>query len=123
MASKWVEGKPFQRHNPIANHVPQLVGAQLLSEYAAFRGTIQYLDKVLERLRHKPLWTIEGALLEPAATSQVQDPAFSQTVCTALQIALVTLLKQWGIQPVVTVGHSSGTLKKKRKIRPLGLLT
>jgi acyl transferase domain-containing protein len=84
------------------------VGVQLLSEYTIFRDTIQYLDEVLGSLQRKPTWTIEEALLEPAATSQINDPAFSQTICTALQIALLALLKQWGIEPVAAVGHSSG---------------
>ncbi|KAK5997657.1 Prosolanapyrone synthase [Cladobotryum mycophilum] len=88
---------------------PQM-GAQLFPEFAVFKRTIRYLDKVLGKLQYKPSWTIEGALLEPAVTSQIQDPVFSQTVCTGLQIALVTLLKQWGIRPLVTVGHSSGEM-------------
>ncbi|CAG8888828.1 unnamed protein product [Penicillium egyptiacum] len=88
---------------------PQM-GAQLLHEFGVFRRTIQYLDAVLSKLQKKPSWTIEGALLEPAATSRIHDPAFSQTVCTALQIALVSLLKQWGIHPKATVGHSSGKI-------------
>lgn len=86
------------------------VGAQLLHEFGAFRHTIQYLDEVLSKLQKKPSWSIEGALLEPAATSNIHNPAFSQTVCTALQIALVSLLKQWGIHPKFTVGHSSGKI-------------
>ncbi len=87
------------------------VGAQLIHEYAVFRGTIRDLDNVLRGLRHlKPSWSIEEALLEPAATSQIHNPAFSQTICTALQIGLVTLLRQWGIEPVATVGHSSGEI-------------
>ncbi|KGO64075.1 Acyl transferase/acyl hydrolase/lysophospholipase [Penicillium italicum] len=88
---------------------PQM-GAQLLNEFGVFKSTIQYLDAVLSKLEKKPCWTIEGALLEPAATSQIHDPAFSQTLCTALQIALVALLKQWGIHPKATVGHSSGEI-------------
>ncbi|KAF3003888.1 t1pks [Neopestalotiopsis sp. 37M] len=88
---------------------PQM-GAQLIHEYAAFRHTIRYLDQVLSKLRRKPDWSIEVALLEPAETSHIQDPAFSQTICTALQIGLVSLLRQWGIEPVATVGHSSGEI-------------
>ena len=84
------------------------MGAKLLHEFGVFKRTIQYLDMVLSKLQNKPSWTIEGALLEPAATSQIHDPTFSQTVCTALQIALVSLLRQWGITPKATVGHSSG---------------
>ena len=86
------------------------MGNKLLQEYAVFRQTIKYLDNVLSRLQRKPGWTIEEALLEPAETSQIHDPAFSQTVCTALQIALVALLRQWGISPVTVVGHSSGKI-------------
>ncbi|KAI0483732.1 putative polyketide synthase [Xylaria cf. heliscus] len=86
------------------------MGAQLLSEYSVFREAIQYLDKILNSLQRKPSWTIEEALLEPPTTSQINDPAFSQTICTALQIALLALLKQWGIEPVATVGHSSGEI-------------
>lgn len=87
-----------------------VVGAQLFSEFAVFRRTIRYLDETLARLERRPSWTIEEALLEPETTSQVQEASVSQTVCTALQIALVALLRQWGINPVATVGHSSGTL-------------
>ncbi|KAI0508449.1 putative polyketide synthase [Xylaria bambusicola] len=89
---------------------PQM-GAELIHEYAVFRRTIRYLDSVLGKLKHlRPSWSIEEALLEPAATSQIHNPAFSQTICTALQIGLVTLLRQWGIEPVATVGHSSGEI-------------
>lgn len=84
------------------------MGAQLIREYTVFRRSIRYLDGVLGRLHQKPPWTIEEIILEPAATSRIHDPAFSQTVCTALQIALVGLLRQWGIQPAAVVGHSSG---------------
>lgn len=84
------------------------MGSKLMDEYASFRQTIRYLDDVLGCLSMRPSWTIEGALCEPAATSRIHDPAFSQTVCTALQIGLVSLLRQWEIEPAVTVGHSSG---------------
>ncbi|KAI0853704.1 putative polyketide synthase [Daldinia vernicosa] len=86
------------------------MGATLIHEYAVFRQTIRYLDDVLGHLQRKPTWTIEEVLLEPATTSRIHEPEFSQTICTALQIALVALLEQWGIRPVVTVGHSSGEI-------------
>ncbi|KAL7625750.1 hypothetical protein AAE478_004973 [Parahypoxylon ruwenzoriense] len=86
------------------------MGAKLIQEYAAFRLSIRYLDDVLGHLQEKPTWKIEDVLQEPPDTSPIHTPAFSQTICTALQIALVNLLRQWGIQPVVTVGHSSGEI-------------
>ncbi|KAI1141492.1 putative polyketide synthase [Hypoxylon sp. FL0543] len=86
------------------------MGAKLMDEYTIFRLTIRYLDSVLGRLHKKPPWTIEEVLLEPSTISRIHEPAFSQTVCTALQIGLVNVLRQWGIHPVVTVGHSSGEI-------------
>lgn len=47
-------------------------------------------------------------LTEPAATSRIQEPQFSQTICTALQVAVVDLLRSWDVLPVVCLGHSSG---------------
>ncbi len=40
----------------------------------------------------------------------IHEPLVSQTVCTALQVALVELLSSWGISPVAAVGHSSGEI-------------
>ena len=86
------------------------MGAKLIDEYQVFRDSIRYLDGVLQKLGRRPSWTIEEALLEPTASSRLQEPEFSQTVCTALQIALVSLLRTWGIEPIATVGHSSGEM-------------
>jgi acyl transferase domain-containing protein len=43
-------------------------------------------------------------------TSKLADPALSQPICTALQIALVDLLSSWGVSPAAVVGHSSGEI-------------
>lgn len=42
--------------------------------------------------------------------SNLNHPSLSQTVCTALQIALVDLLKSWGIHTDSVTGHSSGEI-------------
>ncbi|KAJ8132485.1 hypothetical protein O1611_g1135 [Lasiodiplodia mahajangana] len=86
------------------------MGAQLIQEYSAFKKTIRYLDHVLGQLHEKPSWTIEEVLQEPPPRSRVHQPEFSQTVCTALQIALISLLEQWGIHLTAAVGHSSGEI-------------
>lgn len=41
---------------------------------------------------------------------RISKPEFSQPLCTALQIALVDLLKSWNITPVAVLGHSSGEI-------------
>lgn len=84
------------------------MGAMLFNEYGVFRRAIQYMDRVLSQLQDHPPWTLQELLLEDASTSRVHRPEVSQTLCTALQIALVALLESWGIRPEATVGHSSG---------------
>ena len=42
--------------------------------------------------------------------SSINDPKFSQLICTALQVALVELLASWSVHPGAVVGHSSGEI-------------
>lgn len=86
------------------------MGAELFSEFELYRQSIRSLDRILSKLPDPPTWTLEAALLEPAATSRIQEPEFSQPLCTALQIGIVDLLSSWQIKPVATVGHSSGEI-------------
>ncbi len=41
-------------------------------------------------------------------SSNINLPAYSQPICTAVQVALVDLLSHWKIKPTAVVGHSSG---------------
>lgn len=86
------------------------MGKELIEEIPSFRHTIQELDAVLQTLPEKPSWTLVNAILEPKATSQINHVTRSQPVCTAIQIALVDLLAQWGVYPQVVIGHSSGEI-------------
>lgn len=88
---------------------PQM-GRELLASYASFAATIEYMDSVLATLPESPSWTIKDALLEPVATSKVDDAAISQPLCTAIQLGIVKLLRDWGVKPSVVVGHSSGEI-------------
>ncbi|KAL8974140.1 MAG: hypothetical protein Q9197_001624 [Variospora fuerteventurae] len=42
--------------------------------------------------------------------SRLGESAFSQPICTALQIALVKLLRSWNVVPAAVIGHSSGEI-------------
>lgn len=88
---------------------PQM-GRELLAKCASFAATIDYIDSVLVALPEAPSWTIKDALLEPEATSKVGDAAFSQPLCTAVQLGIVKLLHDWGVEPSAVVGHSSGEI-------------
>ncbi|KAI0521826.1 putative polyketide synthase [Xylaria bambusicola] len=86
------------------------MGVKLMNEYGVFRNTIRYLDLILGQLHERPTWRIEDVLRDSSTTSRIHEPAFAQTICTALQISLVHLLRHWGIAPSVTIGHSSGEI-------------
>ncbi|KAK0635862.1 KR domain-containing protein [Bombardia bombarda] len=86
------------------------MGAELMEYSETFLATIRHLDQALDELSDGPEWSIEDVLLEFEATSPVGEAEFSQPLCTAVQIALVDLLADWGVQPAVTVGHSSGEI-------------
>ncbi|GKT75184.1 LOW QUALITY PROTEIN: polyketide synthase [Colletotrichum tofieldiae] len=83
------------------------MGAELMAYYPSFHRTIQVLDMTLRDLDNAPEWTIEEALLERGAFLAC---AGGRPLTTAIQIALVQLLRVWGVRPVVTVGHSSGEI-------------
>ncbi|KAK8034603.1 polyketide synthase [Apiospora rasikravindrae] len=86
------------------------MGADLMTYYPSFLRSIRMLDMILGDLEDGPDWTLEDMLLEPAATSLVDDAEYAQPLTTAIQIALVQLMRSWSILPAVTVGHSSGEI-------------
>ncbi|KAI9146991.1 Highly reducing polyketide synthase virA [Paramyrothecium foliicola] len=88
------------------------MGKELLEENDLFAGVIRTLDEILKNLPsdQKPEWTIEETITEAPDTSQINDVTRSQPVCTAIQIALVEVLRSWGITPTSVVGHSSGEI-------------
>lgn len=55
------------------------------------------------------LFSIEELEKDPA-TSNLSIPEYSQTLCTAIQIALFHLLATWNITPAVVLGYSSGEI-------------
>lgn len=85
---------------------------ELLTQNPDFRDTIRGLDEILQRLpaTHRPSWTLEQTLVDDAKISKINEVTRSQPICTAVQIALVDLLRNWGIQPTSVVGHSSGEI-------------
>lgn len=52
----------------------------------------------------------QGQLVAPKKTSRVSEAEVSQPCCTAVQVALVDLLRDYGIRPAAVVGHSSGEI-------------
>jgi malonyl CoA-acyl carrier protein transacylase len=84
---------------------------ELLASSETFCSIIGRLDSVLQALapEHAPDWTLEETILD-SSTSLINEVERSQPVCTAVQIALVELLRSWGVQCNAVVGHSSGEI-------------
>lgn len=79
---------------------------ELLEAYPVFRATIDAAEKHLKVLGAD--WSLLEELLRDAGSSRVNDTSVSIPICVAVQIALVDLLRSWGITPTAVTSHSSG---------------
>ncbi|KAK7983237.1 hypothetical protein PG989_010639 [Apiospora arundinis] len=83
------------------------MGRELLA-YSSFSEELECATKYLETLGCS--WSVTDELLKSEAASNIDNPEHSQTLCTILQVALVNLLRRFGVAPSATVGHSSGEI-------------
>ncbi|RMZ82570.1 hypothetical protein DV738_g1477, partial [Chaetothyriales sp. CBS 135597] len=88
---------------------PQM-GLELMESFPTYLKSIRDMDDILHSFHGCPNWSIEDSLRVPPESSKVYQAALSQTLVTAIQVALVDLLASWDIKPSVTVGHSSGEM-------------
>ncbi|KAH8669587.1 polyketide synthase [Tricladium varicosporioides] len=86
------------------------MGSQLLKKSSVFANTIRDLDQTLQDLPDSPEWLLESELLAKPSTSRMNQAVISQPCCTAIQIALVDLLKVSGVKLSAVIGHSSGEI-------------
>ncbi|GAW25365.1 putative acyl transferase acyl hydrolase lysophospholipase [Rosellinia necatrix] len=87
------------------------MGRHLLESSKLVGSCFQSLQTALDRLaQHAPDWSLRDELLRDVAASRINDAAFSQPLCTAVQIALVQLLRATGVIFTAVVGHSSGEI-------------
>ncbi|RDL33235.1 Thiolase-like protein [Venustampulla echinocandica] len=79
-----------------------------LQVHAIFRESVNAADQYLTSLGSD--WSVLEELNKPEETSKMNNAEISQPMCTVLQVAIVDLLKHWGITPKAVVGHSSGEI-------------
>ncbi|KAL8369828.1 hypothetical protein RB595_000258 [Gaeumannomyces hyphopodioides] len=84
------------------------MGKELLEKEPLVRQRVEHFDRLLASLSEPPSFTIEGEIMKPQAHSRLYEAQYSQPCMVALQLAIVDLLKSWGVKPAVVVGHSSG---------------
>ncbi|RNJ56851.1 putative Hybrid PKS-NRPS biosynthetic cluster [Verticillium nonalfalfae] len=86
------------------------MGRQLVQYCTIFRQSIQKCEADLKSLPEGPTWSLMEELTAEEKVSRLSEAVISQPLCTALQIALVDLLKTVGIEFAAVVGHSSGEI-------------
>ncbi|KAM6523146.1 hypothetical protein FSOLCH5_003765 [Fusarium solani] len=87
------------------------MGKELVQLYPSFGESIKELDGYLSALGDDgPTWSLMEELVRGKKTSRLSQAEFAQPCTTALQIALVDLLRQSGLTPDAVVGHSSGEI-------------
>jgi hybrid polyketide synthase/nonribosomal peptide synthetase ACE1 len=86
------------------------MGVGLFEQSSVFRDTIEQLDESLASLRDPPSWSLADVMVSRGNESRVHEAEFAQPLTTALQIALVDLLRSTDIALDAVVGHSSGEI-------------
>ncbi|GAW26208.1 putative polyketide synthase [Rosellinia necatrix] len=76
-----------------------------LMQYPIYETTLRQIDALYRDLGCD--WSIFDQIHNP---ENIDRPEYSQPLSTALQIALVELLKSFGVSPKAVVGHSSGEI-------------
>ncbi|KAF2841765.1 PKSKA1 [Patellaria atrata CBS 101060] len=86
------------------------MGSNLVRDFPFARKVIGDLDKVLQTVEEPPQWSLLEELTAARSSEVLRQPEFSQPLVTALQLALLEVLNNWGIRPHAVVGHSSGEI-------------
>ncbi|KAJ5692411.1 reducing type I polyketide synthase [Penicillium macrosclerotiorum] len=79
-----------------------------LQKFPAFQASLEDAQQYLLGLGCP--WRLVEKLWEESELSNIDHPEFSQPLCTAIQVALISLLRSLGIRPTAVIGHSSGEI-------------
>nr|WHN38867.1 polyketide synthase 6 [Elsinoe perseae] len=82
------------------------MGRELLFRYPVFLSSLQKASRIFNN--YGAGWSLLDELLRSEEDSRVGEAALSMPISTAVQLALVDLLRSWGIKPTAVTGHSSG---------------
>ncbi|CAG7657999.1 type I polyketide synthase [Actinacidiphila bryophytorum] len=83
------------------------LATDLLDGEPVFRAVLERCDALLRR---RADWSLMEQLNADPAASRLLDTAVGQPALTAVQIALATLWRSWGVEPAAVVGHSVGEI-------------
>ncbi|KAH8597084.1 hypothetical protein B0O99DRAFT_85676 [Bisporella sp. PMI_857] len=83
------------------------MGLELMT-YPVFQKSLEEAETYMRTLGCS--WSLKDELARYENDSNINLPIYSQPLCTTIQVALVDLLRSFGIQPAAVVGHSSGEI-------------
>ncbi|KAM0323863.1 hypothetical protein ACHAQA_008443 [Verticillium albo-atrum] len=86
------------------------MGERLINTFPLAKSVVEHLDTVLQALPRPPNWSLITELTEKRDPAILRLPEFSQPLVTALQIAMLAVLQDWGITGHKVLGHSSGEI-------------
>ncbi|WP_342220860.1 SDR family NAD(P)-dependent oxidoreductase [Candidatus Fukatsuia endosymbiont of Tuberolachnus salignus] len=81
------------------------MGRELIAKEPLFRKTVEDIDELFLILSG---WSLLEEMNRSKVESNISDTRIAQPAIMAIQIALVELWKQYGIEPAGLVGHSIG---------------
>ncbi|KAK4101167.1 ketoacyl-synt-domain-containing protein [Parathielavia hyrcaniae] len=82
----------------------------LLLSSPVYANIIRSLDEILRTCPDPPPWSLEHEIMADEGLSRVKMASVSQPLCTAVQLALIELLRHLGIAFHTVIGHSSGEI-------------
>ncbi|MFF9481894.1 SDR family NAD(P)-dependent oxidoreductase [Streptomyces sp. NPDC014733] len=94
------------------------LAADLPTTEPVFRAALERCDALLSRYVD---WSLLTELGRDQATSRLLTTDVGQPALCAVQIALATLWRSWGIEPAAVVGHSVGEVAAAHLSGALGL--
>ncbi|KAH7385277.1 hypothetical protein DE146DRAFT_621768 [Phaeosphaeria sp. MPI-PUGE-AT-0046c] len=84
------------------------MGRELYQQHPVYTSAMDRADSHLRSIGAE--FSLVTELGKEEDTTAVNAATISQPSCTAVQLALVDLLRSWGVQPSAVVGHSSGEI-------------
>ncbi|KAI1099533.1 putative polyketide synthase [Jackrogersella minutella] len=84
------------------------MGYHMLPGDNKFSQSISRSDEMLKSLGAH--WSLVEELSRESSSSLLNDSKYSQPASTAIQVALIDLLRSWDVHPAAVVGHSSGEI-------------